>query len=1540
MPEATLTKPAPRQASPASQDTSVGPTPEKRQPAVGTPLFLQRQSLRSNPTAVIQTKLLVNQPGDQFELEADAAAQRAVQNDEADVEPPSHLKAHDRVVQRSCAPCATDTITSRRQEINEGIIEPPDSGSPLSDTIRHRAEPVLGADLSSVRVHASPSAHDTADALNAKAFTNGDHIWLGAGESPEDVELMTHESTHVIQQSQRGDQTKLIQRKETVAQIGDEEDEARQTVGREIELSPGQDVEQIEQRVPTVPQTPVPALKTSDAAGELSTSQAPTLSVAQPATALSEEPGVSEVVGSPPLAALLGSTEPISVPPTTVSQGPEDSGLTTGQGPQIPATAKHALSTPSATLDQSPRAFEAATEPVPEQTPGFAGSQLAPPDDQAGETLDGVANLAPSIASSAITVFPPPEVATVPSDDVSRIPAPTEQVAAAAFGRILAAATAEKEAAERAFDAKRAEIISSVATAVQSIQADGLERTQQIESELQQKEQEVCGRLSAARIAITAARDAQCAAAQADELIAVTDLQQAIDDKRRAAMDASNQEAEAIQTAGRAQADHALAIVSSTNSAVDTAANQAVSGANAPDDQVRSEVQTKVGESSGAIKGDAREKGDNVARGAIETGETVARGIREAGAQLAGSIDQGAGEVERSIHESTASVVEQIEQQAEESLARLQQGESAFAAGLADARAQILPGIQSATEEAVQRMQQVGEQAVIGLEAGRASTIAGFDQASAHVLDQLSAAEDDVLSEDVQEFERQATGLFVQLHDEISTNLDDQVARIGTGIDQATNGFSDVLEQQQNEICQRVDNALGEIGDIEQWPQSFVERCQEGREQLQQQRQQGIQQWGTQADGKINEARAGWTQQRETAENEVSRRVAEFQTQTGQVTQNAPGQFRNAATQAVASASASLASRIWAGIKEGFRRFFDGMKWFLLAFLAVFVVVVAIMAVIAGGITVAVIAAAAALALTIVGIGFLIKGLIDSAIHRIGQWMAAPQPWWAKIVAIPYLLAVIVGDVFGVTPFLEGLFGYDAISLEELSTEERWARGTQGVLTGLSIFLLRRAGKAAGARGKGWRGSGKPPVEPPVNTPGAVDTSVPGPKTLTPSELAELQAIADRYNTPLDVVGSRARGEGRNIANPELPTGKGEGMRSDIDVRIDGQADIDSGGRLSNDVSNVSRGAGNIVSSGLPEAPSEPPVIRIRPKAAAPQTPRSGPSASEPSARTPSRLVSDADPTPRAGETTEQARARSEAARAEQARRGYCFVAGTAVQTPNGPIPIEVIAPGQLVLAQGEDRTVGNYRVLNCSRSSIFTLFNVQVAGTLTLTTTRNHAFFVVGKGWTIAKNLAVADNLLALDGRALPVTAINRQRTATPMSVFNLEVETAHSYFVGHSLSVWVHNGGPDDPVYSGNLFWGLGASGPRQRLPRTADPNNPDPKLRSPHPGDPDGASAWRTASPDEVARFLGARASEGGTGNHGAITEAQLAEVGLVAVVTPGTGAAAAAGLQHVSIRPAANPDPQVPLTDAEMAEVKAKLETITPAAKGKAKDFGCG
>lgn len=93
------------------------------------------------------------------------------------------------------------------------------------------------------------------------------------------------------------------------------------------------------------------------------------------------------------------------------------------------------------------------------------------------------------------------------------------------------------------------------------------------------------------------------------------------------------------------------------------------------------------------------------------------------------------------------------------------------------------------------------------------------------------------------------------------------------------------------------------------------------------------------------------------------------------------------------------------------------------------------------------------------------------------------------------------------------------------------------------------------------------------------------------TEREALQKIADLFQTTVDVVGSRGAGKGRAI-DTDLPFGKGSGTRSDIDVRIDGQREIDLRGVLSDTLYNSIPGIS--VSSRLPGG-SHSPFIEIKP---------------------------------------------------------------------------------------------------------------------------------------------------------------------------------------------------------------------------------------------------------------------------------------------------------------------------------------------------------
>jgi hypothetical protein len=80
-------------------------------------------------------------------------------------------------------------------------------GAPLDGAFRTRAESILGADLSRVRVHIDAAAAESARAVQSHAYTSGSDIVFGQGmydtASTAGQSRLAHELTHVVQQ-QRG----------------------------------------------------------------------------------------------------------------------------------------------------------------------------------------------------------------------------------------------------------------------------------------------------------------------------------------------------------------------------------------------------------------------------------------------------------------------------------------------------------------------------------------------------------------------------------------------------------------------------------------------------------------------------------------------------------------------------------------------------------------------------------------------------------------------------------------------------------------------------------------------------------------------------------------------------------------------------------------------------------------------------------------------------------------------------------------------------------------------------------------------------------------------------------------------------------------------------------------------------------------------------------------------------------------------------------------------------------------------------------------
>lgn len=156
-----------------------------------------------------------------------------------------------------------------------------------------------------------------------------------------------------------------------------------------------------------------------------------------------------------------------------------------------------------------------------------------------------------------------------------------------------------------------------------------------------------------------------------------------------------------------------------------------------------------------------------------------------------------------------------------------------------------------------------------------------------------------------------------------------------------------------------------------------------------------------------------------------------------------------------------------------------------------------------------------------------------------------------------------------------------------------------------------------------------------------------------------------------------------------------------------------------------------------------------------------------------------------------------------------CFVAGTPVQMADGTTkPIEDVKVGESVLSRDQDDTAGTGKVT--AHKVVQTFQNVVAEGTVVLhlaggesiEATPGHRFFVVGRGFTQTSLLAVGNAIVTRAGPSTngkPSSVIVERVEVKPgrATVYNLEVEGSHTFFVGTvEGGLWAHNAGCNNRI------------------------------------------------------------------------------------------------------------------------------------------------
>lgn len=170
----------------------------------------------------LQAKFKIGLPGDPYEQEADRITSEMMKMPAFGGAQPG-LSRQPRGAGQQCTKCSQEkaqfTLPDQNKfqirrkpessgfdfSVSSGFISSLGDGRSMNQGERSFFEPRFGADLSNVRIHEGSRAAELAYGINARAFTLGNRVVMGAGEygpgSSSGQRLLAHELVHVGQQT-------------------------------------------------------------------------------------------------------------------------------------------------------------------------------------------------------------------------------------------------------------------------------------------------------------------------------------------------------------------------------------------------------------------------------------------------------------------------------------------------------------------------------------------------------------------------------------------------------------------------------------------------------------------------------------------------------------------------------------------------------------------------------------------------------------------------------------------------------------------------------------------------------------------------------------------------------------------------------------------------------------------------------------------------------------------------------------------------------------------------------------------------------------------------------------------------------------------------------------------------------------------------------------------------------------------------------------------------------------------------------------------
>ncbi len=201
------------------------------------PLSTKTNARGSGRQAILQAKLKIGQPGDKYERQADAMADRIMRMGAGEKMQMQPLEEEEEMMQMQpieeeeelqmkCEECQNDSMVQKLPEDEEEIVQakPMNSsqsnhvsqhfqsqinnsrgtGTPMDKQTSSFMENMFGTDFSNINIHTNNSSVQLNNQLNSQAFTVGNDVYFNSGKynpsNNDGKRLLAHELTHTIQQ--------------------------------------------------------------------------------------------------------------------------------------------------------------------------------------------------------------------------------------------------------------------------------------------------------------------------------------------------------------------------------------------------------------------------------------------------------------------------------------------------------------------------------------------------------------------------------------------------------------------------------------------------------------------------------------------------------------------------------------------------------------------------------------------------------------------------------------------------------------------------------------------------------------------------------------------------------------------------------------------------------------------------------------------------------------------------------------------------------------------------------------------------------------------------------------------------------------------------------------------------------------------------------------------------------------------------------------------------------------------------------------------